>query len=144
MATIVVGVDGSQNSYAALQWAIEEAKLRAESVEAVAAWTPPTMMFPMPDAAAPMWVDDEVIDATKKMLDEAVERARAEGDAAGVAVSARVVRGTPGQVLLDLSKGADLLVVGARGHGGFAELLLGSVSSQCVHHAACPVVVVRA
>ena len=144
MATIVVGVDGSQNSHAALRWAIEEAKLRSVPVEAIAAWTPPALAFPLPDAATPMFVDDEIVEATKKMLEDAVAEAQREGDAAGVSVTAHVVRGTPGQVLLDAAKGAGLLVVGARGHGGFAELLLGSVSSQCVHHAACPVVVVRA
>ena len=56
---------------------------------------------------------------------------------------ARVVEGNPAQVLLDASDGADLLVVGSRGHGGFAEALLGSVSQHCVHHAHCPVVVIR-
>ncbi|MGE0877721.1 MAG: universal stress protein [Acidimicrobiia bacterium] len=144
MATIVVGVDGSQNSHAALRWALEEANLRKVSVEAIAAWTPPALAFPMPETGAPLYVDDEVIEATKKMLEDAVAEAHQEGDAAGVAVEAKVVRGAPGQVLLEASKSADLLVVGARGHGGFAELLLGSVSSQCVHHASCPVVVVRA
>jgi len=51
--------------------------------------------------------------------------------------------GTPAQVLLEAADGADLLVVGSRGHGGFAEALLGSVSEACVHHAQCPVVIVR-
>jgi nucleotide-binding universal stress UspA family protein len=58
-------------------------------------------------------------------------------------VRARVVEGNAAQVLLDASDGADLLVVGSRGHGGFTEALLGSVSQHCVHHARCPVVVIR-
>jgi nucleotide-binding universal stress UspA family protein len=56
----------------------------------------------------------------------------------------QVTEGNPAQVLLDAARGADLLVVGSRGHGGFAEALLGSVSQHCVHHARCPVVVIRA
>lgn len=58
-------------------------------------------------------------------------------------VHARVAEGNPAQVLIDASDGADLLVVGSRGHGGFTEALLGSVSQHCVQHAHCPVVVIR-
>ena len=63
--------------------------------------------------------------------------------ASRVRVSAQVKEGNAAQVLLDAASGADLLVVGSRGHGGFAEALLGSVSQHCVHHAPCAVVVVR-
>jgi nucleotide-binding universal stress UspA family protein len=63
--------------------------------------------------------------------------------ASGVPVRARVVEGNPAQVLLDAADGADLLVLGSRGHAGFTEALLGSVSQHCVHHAHCPVVVIR-
>ena len=59
-------------------------------------------------------------------------------------IERRVVEGAPATVLVDESRQADLLVVGSRGHGGFAGLLLGSVSQQCAHHAACPVVIVHA
>jgi nucleotide-binding universal stress UspA family protein len=65
-------------------------------------------------------------------------------DAGDVKIEQRVVEGAPGAALVDESQTADLLVVGSRGHGGFAQLLLGSVSQQCAHHAACPVVIVRA
>jgi nucleotide-binding universal stress UspA family protein len=58
-------------------------------------------------------------------------------------VSTRVIEGYPAQVLVDASAGADLLVVGNRGHGGFTDVLLGSVSTFCVHHARCPVTVIR-
>ena len=64
-------------------------------------------------------------------------------DVSDVKIEQRVVQGTPGAALVDESHNADLLVVGSRGHGGFASLLLGSVSQQCAHHAACPVVIVR-
>lgn len=144
METIVVGIDGSPNSLAALRWAIKEAQLRKAAVDAVAVWSAPMLMFPLPDAGAPLYVDDDVVAATEQMLAEAVSTARADAEAAGVEVHSAVVRGAPGSVLVERSKTADLLVVGARGHGGFTELLLGSVSSQAVHHAACPVVVVRA
>jgi nucleotide-binding universal stress UspA family protein len=73
------------------------------------------------------------------MLREAVERVRSDHPA--VNVETAVIEGPPAQVLVDMSADADLLVVGCR--GGFSELLLGSVSQQCVHHARCPVTVVR-
>ena len=75
------------------------------------------------------------------MLREAVERARSDHPA--VNVETAVIEGPPARVLVALSADADLLVVGSRGRGGFSELLLGSVSQQCVHHARCPVTVVR-
>jgi nucleotide-binding universal stress UspA family protein len=75
------------------------------------------------------------------MLREAVERVRSDHPA--VNVETAVIEGLPAQVLVDMSADADLLVVGSRGRGGFSELLLGSVSQQCVHHARCPVTVVR-
>jgi len=76
-----------------------------------------------------------------KLLAESVARAAGDGDHARIA---EVVReGDPAQVLIDQADGADLLVVGSRGHGGFAEALLGSVSQHCVHHARCPVVILR-
>ena len=77
----------------------------------------------------------------EQMLREAVERVRSDHPA--VNVETAVVEGPPAQVLVDMSADADLLVVGSRGRGGFSELLLGSVSQQCVHHARCPVTVVR-
>jgi nucleotide-binding universal stress UspA family protein len=75
------------------------------------------------------------------MLRETVERVRSDHPA--VNVKTAVIEGPPARVLVDLSADADLLVVGSRGRGGFSELLLGSVSQQCVHHARCPVTVVR-
>ena len=77
----------------------------------------------------------------EQMLREAVERVRSDHPA--VNVETAVIEGPAAQVLVDMSAEADLLVVGSRGRGGFSELLLGSVSQQCVHHARCPVTVVR-
>ena len=77
----------------------------------------------------------------EKVLADAISAAASAGS--DVPVRARVAEGIPAQVLLDACEGAGLLVVGSRGHGGFAEALLGSVSQHCVHHAQCPVVVIR-
>jgi len=132
---IVVGVDGSPSSKAALAWAIGQAKLTGAAVEAVTAWDyPATYGY----AAAVVDVDWEGLAA--QVLRDAVAEVAPDTAAA---IRQRVSEGNAAQVLLDASAGADLLVVGSRGHGGFVEALLGSVSQHMVHHAACPVVVVR-
>jgi nucleotide-binding universal stress UspA family protein len=134
---IVVGVDGSAASKAALAWAVGQAKLSGAVVEAVAAWQVPlALRTPWP----PGLTTDFQATATDE-LGQAV--ADVAGSAGPVEIRSKVVEGNPAQVLLDESAAADLLVVGNRGHGGFAKALLGSVSQNCVHHATCPVVVVR-
>lgn len=141
MATIVVGVDGSAGSAEALRFALTEARLRKASLKAVTAWTltyvaaPVGMMAPIDDALIP-----ELRDNAKAVLDKAVEAAL--GDATDVPIETVVMEGSPAQVLVDAAQGADLLVVGTRGHGGFTGLLLGSVSQQAAHHAPCPIVIV--
>ncbi len=138
MARIVVGFDGSTGARCALDWAIGEAALRKASLTAV-------MVVPIPltigPAAAPVSgvVDEETLRET-----EAVTRAEVEKAAVGhdVAVSVRATCGVPAEELLNAADGADMIVVGSRGHGGFARLLLGSVSSQVAHHATCPIVIV--
>jgi nucleotide-binding universal stress UspA family protein len=80
-------------------------------------------------------------DAAATALEETLRESIPDTDT--VEVERRVVEGRPAAVLVDESQGADLLVVGSRGHGGFTGLLLGSVSQQCAHHAACPVVIVH-
>lgn len=132
---IVVGVDGSPSSKAALAWAIGQAKLTGAVVEAVTAWDyPATYGY----AAAVVDVDWEGLAA--QVLRDAVSEVAPD---AAAAIRQRVSEGNAAQVLLDTSAGADLLVVGSRGHGGFVEALLGSVSQHAVHHARCPVVVIR-
>jgi nucleotide-binding universal stress UspA family protein len=134
---IVVGVDGSDSSKAALRWAIRQAKLTGGSVDAVAAWH-----YPATYGWAP--VSDDVVDletSAKNILAEAF----AEVSALEPEVPVRpvVAEGLAAEVLLRTARGADMLVVGSRGHGGFASALLGSVSLYCVLHAHCPVLVLR-
>ncbi len=137
---IVAGVDGSPSSRAALWWAVRQARLTGGTVDAVIAWQfPATGNFGWAPVSAIDDLDFESI--AKHTLDEAISGLGER--AAGVPIRPLVVQGLPAQVLLDAAEGADLLVVGSRGHGGFADALLGSVSQHCVHHAACPVVVIR-
>ena len=133
-APVVVGVDGSEESGLALRWAFEYAQMSGAPVEAVIAWEiPPTY------GLAPSYDD---VDFEKKAQDTAEETIRAVvGDNAPVTL--RVERGHPAPILLTASGHAQLLVVGSRGHGAFAGMLLGSVSQHCVHQAHCPVVVIR-
>jgi nucleotide-binding universal stress UspA family protein len=134
---IVVGVDGSASSKAALGWAIQQAKLTGAVVDAVIAWDyPGTYGYPGPAADETNY--EEV--AAEVVADIVAEVA---GPAAPAEVRPRAAHGNAASVLLAAAAGADLLVVGSRGHGGFVEALLGSVSQHCVHHATCPVVVVR-
>jgi nucleotide-binding universal stress UspA family protein len=138
---IVVGVDGSPSAGEALRWAVRQAQLTGAGVEAVIAWHLPLM------AGGYAWPPVGVLESTDfgqlagRVLDSAITEAL--GPAAPVPVTRVVTEGNPAQVLLDRSADADLLVVGSRGHGGFAEALLGSVSQHVVHHAACPVVIIR-
>jgi nucleotide-binding universal stress UspA family protein len=137
-ARIVVGVDGSDSSRQALAWAVKQAELTGADVEAVAAWEIPVAygynfysVLAVPDLEK----------AAGKVLDGAVsEVAAAHPD---VKIRQILVKQSAARALIDAAKGADLLVVGSRGHAGFTEALLGSVGQHCVHHAQCPVVVVR-
>lgn len=134
---IVVGVDGSVPSKAALGWAVRQARLTGAVVDAVIAWQfPATYGYPVPAAPA---TDFEEIAA--QVLADAI--AEVSATAGPVQIRSKVAEGNAAQVLLRESAGADLLVVGSRGHGGFVEALLGSVGQHCVHHATCPVVVIR-
>jgi nucleotide-binding universal stress UspA family protein len=134
---IVVGVDGSSSSKAALRWALDEARRRGARVRAVAAWEFPAYYgfsggMPYPDFAEMMG----------KTLSDAVHEVIGY-DQPEVEVLESVVAGHPAQALVDASAHAALVVVGSRGHGGFAGTLLGSVSQQCTQRAHCPVAVVR-
>jgi nucleotide-binding universal stress UspA family protein len=131
---IVVGVDGSPASVDALRWAAQQAALTGASLETVTSWSYPTT-YGFPVIANVDWEQ-----GARAVLEQAITDALGE---AGPPVRRRVVEGHPAQVLARAAEGADLLVVGSRGHGGFAGLLLGSVSEHVVAHAPCPVVVVR-
>jgi len=141
MARIVVGIDGSDQSKEALRWALDEARLRGASLEVVYAWTMPVYVgYGVAPAAA---VDPaELQQAAQERVDGAVHDV--VGDKSDVQIERKAVEGLAAATLVDEADGADLLVVGSRGHGGFTGLLLGSVSQQCSHHAPCPVVIVRA
>lgn len=133
---IVVGVDGFESSKAALRWAIHQAKLTGAVVEAVTAWQVPAGTGLVPIADMPDYQDD-----ARTVLAEVITELRTTGTE--VEVRPRVVHGRAAQVLVDEADGAELLVVGCRGHGGLTEALLGSVGQFCVHHAPCPVVIMR-
>lgn len=142
-APVVVGVDGSPGSVAALHWALEHAGRVGAEVEAVSVWTPlPAYAF----AAA--WVpvaaidDDPAAAAESELLDVLVAVAREHGRS--VPVRPRVVRGRPVEELLRAARSASLLVLGGPALGKAAGLLLGSVSHECVQRATCPVLIVPA
>jgi nucleotide-binding universal stress UspA family protein len=132
---IVVGVDGSPASDAALGWACDEAALRGAGVVALHVLNVPYELPRVP-------VDDpqtELEREGKQVLDDALARV----DVKGAAVETRLLAGSPGELLVEASEDATLVVVGTRAHGRLASFVVGSVSSTVVHHAACPVVVVR-
>jgi nucleotide-binding universal stress UspA family protein len=132
---IVVGVDGSEESRAAMDWAVKEAKLRDGQVLAVTAWNFPYVS----DGFGQAWNYQGFENDAQTILDE--ERARVQ--AQGSEITGRVVQGSPASVLIDASRDADIVAIGSRGLGGFTGLMLGSVSTQTVHHAHCPVLVFR-
>jgi nucleotide-binding universal stress UspA family protein len=136
MERIVVGVDGSDASRQALRWALDEARRRSATVEAVHAWHQPGVMsYGYLDQ-----IDLEPFeDDAHKVLDTAVDSVAVPGDPA---IDRRLIPGGAASVLVEEAKGADLLVVGSRGRGGFTGLMLGSVSQQVAHHAPCPVVII--
>jgi nucleotide-binding universal stress UspA family protein len=141
MSGIVVGMDGSAHSRGALDWAMREAGIRQTTLtvmSVVAAQASPWTGRPLavPD-------EDETLQRVRKAVDDAVAKAASGVSGAqptSVTVSTSV--GYPTKALVDASKDADLVVVGSRGGGGFVELLVGSVATQVVHHASCPVVIV--
>jgi nucleotide-binding universal stress UspA family protein len=141
---IVVGVDGSSHSDAALRWALREARAHGAALRVVTAWHYPytaDISGMAPITAAGMNVADDARKLQDKALDDALLLEPFPGGS--VDIERVVEQGSAARVLLDAAKGADLLVVGSRGRGGFTGLLLGSVSHQVASHATCPVVVVR-
>jgi nucleotide-binding universal stress UspA family protein len=143
MPGITVGVDGSEHSRQALDWAIREAGLRGAALTVLAvhevagnAWTGSPEVYPS---------DQPATEAVRRAADDLVQKALSQAGEPGPAVvTVRAVSGLPAKELVSASSDADLLVVGSRGGGGFIKLMIGSVTNQVVSHAACPVVVVRA
>ena len=141
---IVVGVDGSAGSQEALGWALREARQRGANVEIVNCWALPYLAMSGGYALA-FTTEDEIsavghanIDKSMAACGDDIEECKASG----TDVSAAVLQGDAWSSLIEESKGASLLVVGRRGHGGLSRLVLGSVSRQVATHAHCPVVVV--
>ena len=142
MSVVVVGVDGSEGGKAALQFAVEEARLRHATLRAVHAWQLGYIGASTFEGTMPAVLGGE-LDELRRGLEASLGSMLAGVAADGVQIERRLVEGTPAGVLVDESRDADMVVVGSRGHGGFAELLLGSVGHQVAHHAECPVVIVR-
>ncbi len=134
---IVVGVDGSSSSIAALRWAADQAKSTGSSVDVIMTWEWPTGLGWPPFLPAEYNPETNA----QHVLDEAVERVREAHE--NVEIRCSVSEGHPAPALIEASRGAALLVVGSRGHGEFVGMLLGSVSEHCVTHAHCPVLVLR-
>jgi nucleotide-binding universal stress UspA family protein len=139
--TIIVGVDGSDSSRVALQWAYDEAAHHAASLTVLASWHAPSLPVSPPAAALEEGYETLPRRNAMALLDELVTALDDRSPAVDVRTS--IEEGSPAEVLIERSKGCDLVVVGSRGHGGFAGMLLGSVSQHLVAHAHCPVVVVR-
>jgi nucleotide-binding universal stress UspA family protein len=135
---VVVGIDGSEPSEAALRWALDEGAARKAVLQVVHAWEAPVIYGPVAGVSGSEV--DAIESGAHRLVDDMIERLGEE--AAAVDVERTVVPGGPASSLLDAADGADLVVVGRRGLGGFGRLLLGSVSEHVARHAACPVVVV--
>jgi nucleotide-binding universal stress UspA family protein len=141
MAGITVGIDGSHDAHRAMEWAMKEAAIRHVPLTvvtvqevAVSGWTGHPIILPM---------DQSDVEKACQAAEETVAKAAAQlGEPQPASVTVRAVNGFPAQELIEASRDADLLVVGSRGGGGFARLMLGSTSDKVIHHAHCPVVVV--
>jgi nucleotide-binding universal stress UspA family protein len=138
---IVVGVDCADSSKAALSWAVKQAALTGAEVDAVTAWQIQAAYGYGYAYAVGGGDTPDMEQLARQMLDEAI--AAVAGEEPGVVIHPVVAQDNAARALLDAAKGAELLVVGSRGHAGFTEALLGSVGQYCVHHAECPVVIVR-
>ncbi len=139
---IVVGVEGSGGAKAALRWAIVEAGFRNARVEVVTAYSN-TYVPASPDFNyVPLDPGDLEAEVTR-MQGNVVDEVVADLGDTGVEIRRIVRRGRPADTLIKAAEGADMLVVGSRGRGGFRGLLLGSVSQTIAHHGDCPVVIVR-
>jgi len=143
MSGIVVGIDGSHNASRALEWAMAEAALRKADLTVITVHAVPANYWTGRPSLLPG--DEEKVAEARKAAEDAVSKAaEALGDNKPTSIKVTAVNGFPAQTLVEASEDSDLLVVGSRGGGGFGTLVLGSISTQVVHHAKCPVVVVPA
>ncbi len=143
MPGIIVGIDGSDHSLHALEWAIREAAVRHAPLtvltvqQAVAGYWGGPVLYPGDEDLA-----EKARETAQEETDHVSRRSSSESRPSSVTV--RAVIGLPAEALLEAAADADMLVVGSRGTGGFKRLLMGSVSLQVTHHASCPVVVIPA
>lgn len=142
---IVVGIDEAEHAGAALRWAVEEARLRDATVEAVHVWAFVPTAGPIDAGIGPMTIGDptDLLEVTERAAHDEARALVASvlGDDHDVAIS--VVHGEPAEALLAAAEDAELLVVGNRARGSLAQALLGSTSARVSDRASCPVVVVR-
>ncbi|MCL5735969.1 MAG: universal stress protein [Actinobacteria bacterium] len=139
MKTIVAGIDGSEHAEAALYFAAEEASVHKAPLLVICAWEIPMLIDPM--AALPGEWFEKLHEDAEGLVQAAL--ARVKESHPKVSVEGKAIEGHPAEVLLDQAKDAGMIVLGSHGRGEFATLLLGSVVQQVIHHAPCPVVVVR-
>jgi nucleotide-binding universal stress UspA family protein len=143
MSGIIVGVDGSSHSIQALEWAMKEAALRQTAVTVLTVNTTPAN--PWTGNPAVQDTDPAHEQEMRKAAEELARKAASQiGDAQPTSVTVRAITGFPAKELVEASHDGDLVVVGSRGAGGFARLVMGSVSGQVVAHAHCPAVVIPA
>jgi len=141
MPGITVGIDGSAHSTRALEWAIKEAAVRHAPVTVLTVHLVPVSGWTGNPVTLPQDATD--VEQARQAAEEMVLKATSQlGAAQPSSVTVRAISGFPAQELIEASRTADLVVLGSRGAGGFARLIVGSVSNQVVHHAHCPVVVV--
>ncbi len=141
MSGIVVGIDQSAHAHEALTWAMREAAVRGSALTVMTVI--PAMMSTFSGRQLSVPDAEHAIASARQAADDAVVKAASEiGEQRPAAITVSAFTGYPAQALIDASRDADLVVVGSRGAGGFATLLLGSVSSQVAHHSACPVAIV--
>jgi nucleotide-binding universal stress UspA family protein len=134
---IVVGIDGSDSSGATLEWAAKQAEVTGSDLEVLSTWQWPATYgwaLPMPSDFDPRAEVANEVDRVVKAVRDVVPH---------ITMHTHVVEGHPAATLVEASLGAELLVVGSKGHGEFAGMLLGSVSDYVAHHARCPVVIIR-
>jgi nucleotide-binding universal stress UspA family protein len=140
MSGIVVGIDSSNHSITALEWAMREAAVHDEALTVV---TVEVVVASGWGGSQVYGADYELRDKAQKAAEEAVAAATQKlGDGAPKSVTVKAVLGQPAEQMLEAAKEADHLILGRRGTGGFNRLTLGSVSSQVAHHASCPVTIV--
>ena len=141
MPGVIVGIDGSGHSQRALEWAVKDAATHHTPLTVITVHQAVASFFDTPEVLPRDRAETEhAREAAQKETDEVLAKL---GEARPESVAVKAVHGFPGEVLVDASADADLMVLGLRGQGGFARLLIGSVTFQVAQHARCPVVIVR-